>query len=224
MASLVQTAVGNGAAGVCSATLTATAGNTLILKVGNSSGSTNAFSVSDTVNTWTRDANGFLSGGAQTRIEIWSAPNVAAGSTTVTCTSLGTSCCCVLEEWSGILTSAILDVAAGGGNATSTTAGSVAQSTTNANDVLQVAVNYNTVSYANTPTHSNTGGIWTFATENHQSSMIVLSAWSDVASTGSYSDAWTYATTQVSGWVFASYKEVSATNVPGITEARSGLV
>lgn len=199
------------------------AGNCLIAFVTNSSGSTNAFTVTDDSgsNTWSRLAQGFQSGAGNTRIEIWAALNVAAGSPTITGTSAGTSSEIFAQEWSGIVTSSATDVATGGGSATATTFGTVAQTTTNPDDLLIAAVNYNTVSFTNTATHDNTGGIWTPNTVVHFNSQTVTSAYAVVSATGSYSDSWTVGTTEPSGWVFASLK-LAAVVPPGVSTVLLG--
>ena len=123
-------------------------------------------------------------------------------------------------EWSGVATASATDVAAAGGNVTATTFGNVGQTTTNANDVLVIAINYNTVSGANTATDNNVGGIWTANSAASISSMVAKSDYAVVSATGTYSNTWTVGTTQTSGWAFVSLKaaSVAINSVSAITK------
>lgn len=221
---LIQQNTGTNSAGVPTSLLSGVAsGNFLIAVCANSSGSTNAFTVTDSLgNTWALATSGFLTGAANTRIEIWYSMNVAAGATTITATSLGTSSGIVVQEYSGVVTSSALDVAAGGGNATATTFGSTGQATIDANDLLIVGINYNTVSGTNTATDNNVGGIWSLLAAS-LSSMIARLNYAIVSSTGTYSNNVTVGTTEPSGWTFASFKAaviVSSDAVSAISKER----
>lgn len=218
-----QQVAGTGSAGVATAAMVSvTAGNCLMAICANSSGSTNPFTVTDNSgsNTWALLGAGFQSGGANTRIEIWVALNVVAGSYTITATGGTTSAGVVGIEWSGVATASATDVTAAGGNVTATTFGNVGQTTTNANDVLVIAINYNTVSGANTATDNNVGGIWTANSAASISSMVAKSDYAVVSATGTYSNTWTVGTTQTSGWAFASLKgaSVAINSVSAITK------
>ena len=223
----VQQNTATSGTGTAAAALTSVAaGNFLIAMCTNSSGSTNAFTVTDDkTQTWTRAAQGFQTGAGNSRIEIWYCHNSGAGTTTITATSAGSSSTIAVQEYSGVMTSASLDVAAGGGNATATTFGSVGQATTNANNLLLVGVNYNTVSGTNTATDNNNGAIWTANSSPATSSQICLTDRAIVAATSTYSNNWTVGTTEPSGWVFASFKAAvvgggSSNAISGISKMR----
>lgn len=101
--------------------MTLTAGNMLYITAGDGSSATTATGITATGHTFTTIQN-FV--GLQPTLHTWYELNIAGGSTTFTCTmnqGLGTNAAFMIEEWSGVATSAALDKSAQATNSTTTT-------------------------------------------------------------------------------------------------------
>lgn len=96
-----------------STTLTVTAGSLLVLTFQNIGSTGDLTSVTDSRgNVWTRDKT-YTTGNTSLRVSIYSAPNCAAGSTTVTANfSGGSAYRCQVAEFSGAATSSYVDTSA----------------------------------------------------------------------------------------------------------------
>ncbi len=94
-------------------TATVTAGSLLTCLVQNSSSSVNVTVSDNKGNIWTQDAYVNGSDGSYAWCSVWSAPNCAAGSTTVTVSqndAYGRLFACSISEFSGVATSSYVDV------------------------------------------------------------------------------------------------------------------
>ena len=103
----------DGTAASATSTATVTAGSLLTCLVQNSSSSVNVTVTDNKGNTWTQDAYVNGSGGSYAWCSVWSAPNCAAGSTTVTVSqndSFPRQFSCSISEFSGVATSSYVDV------------------------------------------------------------------------------------------------------------------
>lgn len=200
MANLEQEVTASGSPTTIS--ITPTAGNKLVMFLSNSGGlSTGNISAitDDKSNTWTQRAQGAVSGGTNTRIEIWTADDVAAGTTVITPTVSGvTDHRWLVQEWSGL--AAGIETANEGSNASSVNADTGTVVTT-VECVLLAAINYSSSGGSRTATHDNVGAIWTENTEPAASgSNGMQTSRAEEIAAGTYSDGWTLSSAASSGW------------------------
>lgn len=212
----VQTVSGSSTSGVAAAAITVTAGNTLVVRVANSSGSTNAFTIADTSvgNVWSAArATGFQSGVTFSRIEIWVLFSAAAGTYTITATSAGTQAAIEVEEWTPF--GGTVDVASGGGNATSTTVNIPTPASTSAAAVVFTATNFANRTFID----NNFGGVHTPITAVVQGSTTIYGGSAGVTALGRYINNYTLTSTIGSGWA-----AVSLPYTPGASAALGGTI
>jgi len=118
-------------------------GHALVTAVAIQAGSTTSVSsVTDSAgNAWTKGPVGFLAG-SNTRVEIWHSTGAAPVSQVTANLSAPDVASASVSEWSGIAAAQAVDGSAGQGNASATTAGTPAITTTNADDLVIGAINF----------------------------------------------------------------------------------
>lgn len=132
--------------------MTLSAGNMLYVTAGDGSSLTTATGITATGHTFTTIQN-FV--GTSPTLHTWYELNVAGGATTFTCTmnqTQGTNAAFMIEEWSGIATTAALDQSATATNTTVTTTPTTGTTatTTQADELIicSIAINTGTTTVA----------------------------------------------------------------------------
>jgi hypothetical protein len=182
--------------------LSTTAGDALVASIAIQAGSTASVTkVSDTAgNTWTKGPVGLLSG-SSTRVELWYATNADPVSGVTVTLSAEKAAAANVAEFSGVAGAAALDVSAGSGSASSTTAATPTIATTNATDLLVGAVNY-----PGTATAELTGTGFTALSPFAVSTLNGRAAYRVVSATGSWSAVWTLSKASTSGGAILALK------------------
>ncbi len=184
----------------CSVSYSATTGNTLLLGVSTAGGTDTT--VSDGVNTWTRDKTQTITGGG--RISIYRATNITGGALTITAsiTSGSMNFALMVVEYSGLDPTPLDGSAAAANNTNSISSGTIA--TTNANDLIFSAAENNTQtitagSGTTEVTNRGQGGLFVDTTIGIVGEQIV-------SATGSYSGDYTIPTSAQWGCIAVAYK------------------
>jgi hypothetical protein len=161
-----------------------TAGDALVAMIAmNTGGSVTVSSVTDSSGaTWTKGPIGYLSG-ANTRVEIWYRLNAPAITSVTITPSTSKSIGATISEWSGI---AAVDVQAGSGSASSTTASTPSITTTNPTDLVIGAVNYPT----NTSATLTTAGYTSLNNFPSGTGVHGFGAYKTTSTTGSQQASW----------------------------------
>jgi hypothetical protein len=186
------------------ASISATAGHTLVASIALAAGGSKSVSaVTDSAGgTWTKGPVGFLAG-ANTRIEVWYRTNVSSGISSVTATLSASGAASMnVSEWSGVASASPVDQQAFRGNASSTTAATPSITTTNASAVVIGAVNYPGTA-GSTLTTGDFTGLSNFSSGTSTNGR---AAYRVVSSTGSYSVSWTLTAAAASGAAILALK------------------
>jgi|SRR5579883_2458671 len=206
--SLVQTVQGNGGGYVNSYTksITPTAGNMLTVCI--ALGAADVITVSDNKgNTWVADKTQILT--SQRQAQVWRAYNVAGGATTITFQANSgdfPDSAVIIDEWSGLQTSAALDQIGGANTSSGTTyAASYAGATTQASELLIGCMACDSNSPSFTGDASWTGLLTQAGFDLYTS---VTRQYRIVSSTGSYSWTLTNSASRQASQALASYKAV----------------
>lgn len=182
--------------------IASTSGRALVASIAVQAGTTTSVSsVTDSANnTWIRGPVGLVPGSA-TRIEIWYSTGAAAVASATVRLSAADLASANVSEWSGVATAGALDVSAGQGNASSTTASTPLVTTTNANDLVVGAINFprSVTSALATPG-------FTSLQDFNTSSVSGRAGYQTVSVAGSRSLAWTLSGASTSGGAILALK------------------
>jgi hypothetical protein len=217
-AAFVKQTSGSAAASTStSPTVTSTGGNLLVAFITRSGGLATGIitSVTDSAgNTWLLATRGAVSGVNNTRIECWYAQNAAAVTGLTYNSSSSQSWAWDVLEFSGMVTSGVLDVASPDNSAvpSSTTIATPALPTTNATDVVLAAIHHTqTTSVLQTPA-------WTAATNfDDAAAGSGRAAYRIVSSTGTYNADWLLGTAQAAGVITVAFKANASVTPSPIT-------
>jgi hypothetical protein len=171
------------------------AGNALVATIAVQAGTTTKVTgVTDSAgNPWTLGPVGLLSG-SNTRVEMWHSTGAAPVAGVTVSLSAPDLASANISEWSGVAPTQAVDVFAGQGNASSTTAATPSIATTNANDLVLGAINFPRAAASSLATSGFT------ALDNFSASTVSgRAAYRIVSGAGSHSVAWTLSAPSPSG-------------------------